>query len=982
MSQSHDIYSEKVWTRDDGQIDGYTFRGKRNFGKALEGLKCTLIKGVPKEIENLQFKALDSKIQGAGLEIVVEVKINKSFGKAFVKIYGPKEDIKKENSVTVTKSKESDSKYVVIVAEKIIKPLMNEFLSGKRAIPECIVNAELIPKVKMYKCSFCDKTCKTSGGLKGHITKMHLNSQQLNEQNVSQKISKKRKGEEEITEVVESIIESVINSSEDEGALDEDLANEKEEVETLEEKKYTKVCNSCDFQVEAIRNYISVQRILQHKELCSRRIQCVQCDIKCKDQLEIKRHMRDVHSILTSSTSPPLKKKKIDKEKVSAKSDISTNDFVDLSESLEEMEIDEEKERCEEIEIDKDMEVDILAERSRIMDEKVIAKQKKYEEEMEKFLNEKEEKEQKEKELKPKKSIKQKKKKRKLEKDGDIQGLAKNLKEVPDNCKKFVNEGDLVYVVPGNGACGPNSAAAHLFEDEIFGPNLRKFMNAFFAKHFYKKYIFKTPCSPESPFRRKVKGNTVQFKNPEELIYWLKNSEDAMYMWTDSEDLSVISDMYQMKIKIITSKGINDENPTENWIYPDKDLAEDAELKNVEIRDMVLLHENDVHFNLVVPKDSNLVTMGPLSYRQNFAPINKVTVTEVGKEDEVEENAKNVCEILVASEETKDLKKELKLQIDRIKKLEKEYNDCEKALKDLSRENEKLKLENKDLKEIINLESDSKDCTKCNSRNENVSAMKEHKHGQHEGNPLKCEQCGVQVTTKVQLDKHIDMKHRKSENYCNESEFKREQTPALKRHIDESHVEKEYNCDECPFQGTTQFQLNKHLNLKHRMKGHDTEEVIKCKHCDDQFSAIWNLMNHRKLKHINTVRQCQNYQSGKCRFTSEKCWWRHDPVVTEQSSTIKCFNCGESFTSKSEMMKHRKLAHRMTVSKCAKFLQNKCPFMSTFCWFLHENSEEMEEEFIDEDKKEEVPEESVFQKVSENLEPPIIKDGKIHEVIV
>ena len=72
-----------------------------------------------------------------------------------------------------------------------------------------------------------------------------------------------------------------------------------------------------------------------------------------------------------------------------------------------------------------------------------------------------------------------------------------------------------------------------------------------------KKYIFKTPCSPESPFRRKVKGNTVQFKNPEELINWLKNSEDAMYMWTDSEDLSVISDMYQMKIKIITSKGIN-----------------------------------------------------------------------------------------------------------------------------------------------------------------------------------------------------------------------------------------------------------------------------------------------------------------------------------------------------------------------------------------------------------------------------------------
>ena len=103
-------------------------------------------------------------------------------------------------------------------------------------------------------------------------------------------------------------------------------------------------------------------------------------------------------------------------------------------------------------------------------------------------------------------------------------------------------------------------------------------------------------------------------------------------------------------------------------------------------------------------------------------------------------------------------------------------------------------------------------------------------------------------------------------------------------------------------------------------------------------------MNHRKLKHINTVRQCQNYQSGKCRFTSEKCWWRHDSTVIEQSSTIKCFNCGESFSCKSEMMKRRKSTHRMAVRKCTKFLQNKCPFMSTFCWFLHENNEEMEVE--------------------------------------
>ena len=44
-----------------------------------------------------------------------------------------------------------------------------------------------------------------------------------------------------------------------------------------------------------------------------------------------------------------------------------------------------------------------------------------------------------------------------------------NLKNVPDNCKHLVKEGDLIYVVPGDGCCGPNCGAAFLFQDEVFG---------------------------------------------------------------------------------------------------------------------------------------------------------------------------------------------------------------------------------------------------------------------------------------------------------------------------------------------------------------------------------------------------------------------------------------------------------------------------------------------------------------------------------
>ena len=60
------------------------------------------------------------------------------------------------------------------------------------------------------------------------------------------------------------------------------------------------------------------------------------------------------------------------------------------------------------------------------------------------------------------------------------------------------------------------------------------------------------------------------------------------------------------------------------------------------------------------------------------------------------------------------------------------------------------------------------------------------------------------------------------------------------------------------------------------MEGQKMEEVIKCKHCSEQFSAIWNLMSHRKQAHRNAVAFCKNKIEDKCKFTSETCWWSHE----------------------------------------------------------------------------------------------------------
>ena len=46
---------------------------KKVFGKATEGLKGLLRKGVEKKINGVQIKVLDARKQGAGLEIDMQV---------------------------------------------------------------------------------------------------------------------------------------------------------------------------------------------------------------------------------------------------------------------------------------------------------------------------------------------------------------------------------------------------------------------------------------------------------------------------------------------------------------------------------------------------------------------------------------------------------------------------------------------------------------------------------------------------------------------------------------------------------------------------------------------------------------------------------------------------------------------------------------------------------------------------------------------
>ena len=195
--------------------------------------------------------------------------------------------------------------------------------------------------------------------------------------------------------------------------------------------------------------------------------------------------------------------------------------------------------------------------------------------------------------------------------------------------------------------------------------------------------------------------------------------------------------------------------------------------------------------------------------------------------------------------------------------------------------------------------------------------------------------------------------------------------------------EAEYNCNECDFQGAGQLELNKHINLKHMKSNRNDQNSIECRNCGENFSSKWNLMNHRKSMHLNSVAYCRNKLEGKCNFSDEICWWNHSEKQINNEQNVKCFVCSKLFDSKVELMMHRKNDHPELIRPCNMFRLNCCIFQAESCWYKHvkeskgksdDNSEDKNENKTtskDDKEEEETVSPSVFQKVSENQDPPL-----------
>ena len=81
-----------------------------------------------------------------------------------------------------------------------------------------------------------------------------------------------------------------------------------------------------------------------------------------------------------------------------------------------------------------------------------------------------------------------------------------------------------------------------------------------------------------------VRGEKVSFKEGE--IYSILKTDQARLLWSDCEELQIIVNLYQVKIKAIKTDGDNDLHPVVLWIVPAEEIKKSKLIPEGQVPDM------------------------------------------------------------------------------------------------------------------------------------------------------------------------------------------------------------------------------------------------------------------------------------------------------------------------------------------------------------------------------------------------------------
>ena len=146
------------------------FKGKNQiFVNSVKTLKDLLKRGEGSCVNNVSFKVLDTRKMPHGIEYDIQSSKNKDKGVSVLKVYGPNQ--KKGCTVMICKSREYEIKFVSILANDIVKYLLDNFekTDGWKNVLE-------FSSSKKPACQVCKKLFCNEKNLKVHMKKYHTSS--------------------------------------------------------------------------------------------------------------------------------------------------------------------------------------------------------------------------------------------------------------------------------------------------------------------------------------------------------------------------------------------------------------------------------------------------------------------------------------------------------------------------------------------------------------------------------------------------------------------------------------------------------------------------------------------------------------------------------------------------------------------------------------------------------------------------------------
>ena len=520
---------------------GVTFKGdSEEYVEATKRIfKMLNKKGLKYCVNERELRVLDN---ATGKPIKVEVKPPKGpSGKVNVKIY----NVNGQGNATmmINKMSGADLSHVKAVAFKVIKYLLDGMIDGEITDSDidnmkCGKKLDQEMKKTDLTCNICGKTCKTLQGLNIHKSKQHKGSQD-NRLPFNENANVKCEQCNFVFSNREEFDKHLIKCGKDQVDFNCELCEKSfSDINSLGDHKIDShavikhfKCDYCDSEIGAKDNADALVVIQKHQETCPCKpkvvatktwISCEFCDFVSSCDIALRRHNRDKHDATTKSTSPkPKRRKKESKDDM-----MEVDDFQEIEMDVSDVFKDQKGYFIDGCSEDKE----VLQKRSKEQDDKVRLKEIKLREKEEAYERKKEKDA-----SKKNHKLKENQAKMKSEKSKE-KNKKKNLKKKEKYIRKFPVEGD--------GACGPRSFAAWIYQDPTLGPYLARNMNAQFVKHWdYWGDKF------DYPFERDIGiGKQKKCENEGELLELFKNSEDGAYMWPGQEEFCLIANVLQIKI--------------------------------------------------------------------------------------------------------------------------------------------------------------------------------------------------------------------------------------------------------------------------------------------------------------------------------------------------------------------------------------------------------------------------------------------------